>query len=83
MPVAVNCFVLPFADVGDAGVTAMETSSAASTVRVVLPVTEPEVAEMTLVPIAAVVARPLVPVVLLIVAVAIVAEAQVTELVIS
>lgn len=71
-----NCFVVPFADVGDAGVTAIDTSSGGSMVRVVLPETEPDVAEITLVPTATAVARP----VLLIVAFPVVADAQVTEL---
>lgn len=64
---------------GDAGVTAIEASSAVPTVKVVLPEIEPEVAEIELVPTATAVARPL----LLIVAVAVVADAQVTELEIS
>jgi hypothetical protein len=58
VPVAVNCCVRPFATVGLAGVTAMETSVAGCTVSVAFPVTVPEVAEMVVVPIATVVARP-------------------------
>lgn len=61
----------------------METSVTAPTVRVVLPETAPNVAEIELVPTATAVARPLVPPVLLIVAFAGVADAQVTELEIS
>ena len=41
---AVNCCVLPWAIDGFAGVTAIDTNTAAPTVRVVLPVTAPKVA---------------------------------------
>jgi hypothetical protein len=58
VPVAVNCCVRPFATLGLAGVTAMETSAADITVSVVLPVMLPEVAEMVVVPAATAVARP-------------------------
>jgi hypothetical protein len=58
VPVAVNCCESPFATLGLAGVTAMETSAAPCTVSVVLPVTVPEVAEMVVVPTATAVARP-------------------------
>jgi hypothetical protein len=58
VPVAVNCCVSPFAMLGFAGVTAMETSAAAFTVSVVLPVMLPEVAEIVVVPAATAVARP-------------------------
>jgi hypothetical protein len=44
VPVAVNCWVLPLAIDGFAGVTAIDTSVAAVTVNVVLPETVPEVA---------------------------------------
>jgi hypothetical protein len=44
VPVAVNCSVAPFAIEGFAGVTAIDTSVAAVTVRVVEPVIPPETA---------------------------------------
>jgi len=44
VPVAVNCSVAPFAIEGFAGVTAIDTSVAAVTVRVVDPVMAPETA---------------------------------------
>jgi hypothetical protein len=44
VPVAVNCFVVPFAIEGFAGVTAIDTSVAEVTVSVVEPLTPPEVA---------------------------------------
>ena len=71
---AVNCWVLPAATDGFAGVTAIETSVAAVTVRVVEPTTLPEVAEIVVEPIFSVVARP----VAFIVAAAVLEEAQVT-----
>ncbi len=77
VPVAVNCSGIPAATEGSAGVTAMETSAGAVTVRVVEPETEPEVAEINEVPSLSVEAIP----VALMVAVAVVAEAQVTEFV--
>ena len=40
-PVAVNCWVVPLEMEGSAGVTAIEDSTAAITVRVVDPATEP------------------------------------------
>src|SRR6266851_8681541 len=58
VPVAVNCCVLPLAIDGFAGVTAMETSVAAVTVRVVLPETAPEVAGRVVDPLPTAVARP-------------------------
>jgi hypothetical protein len=75
VPVAVNCWVFPFAMEGLAGVTAIDTRVAEPTVSTVEPETEPEVALMTLVPTPAPVARP--PEVM--VAVDIVAEAHVTD----
>jgi hypothetical protein len=44
VPVAVNCSVAPFAIEGFAGVTAIDTSVAAVTVKVVDPVMAPEAA---------------------------------------
>ena len=70
-----NCWVVPLAIDGVAGVTEMETRTAgAVTVSVVIPMTVPLVAEMTVVPTATAVATPAPE----IVAVAGVAEAQVT-----
>lgn len=65
VPVAVNCCVRPFAMVGDAGVTAMEFSTAPVTVRVVLPLTVPSVAVMVDVPWPGVLANPMEPAALL------------------
>ena len=70
--------MVPFAIDGVAGVTAIDTSVAAVTVRVVLPLIAPLVAEMTVVPAATLVARPAEPAAFEMVAVAAVAEAQVT-----
>jgi hypothetical protein len=69
--------------VGFAGVIASETNSAALTVKLVFADTpDPEcVAVMVVLPVATVVARPLVPAVLLIVAVAVEEEDQVTVVV--
>ena len=77
VPVAVNCCVSPLATDGFAGVTAIDTSVAGVTVNKVEPTTDPEVALMVLVPIPTDVARP--PA--MIVAVPVVPEVQVTELV--
>jgi len=77
VPVAVNGSVRPFATLGFAGVTAIDVSAAAVTVSVVLPTTLPEVAEIVVVPTATVVARP--PAAM--VAVAVLDDAQVTEVV--
>jgi hypothetical protein len=77
VPVAVNCCVRPFAIDGFAGVTAIDCSVAAVTVSTVDPLTEPDVALMVLVPTPAPVANP----VLVIVAVAVVPDDQVTDVV--
>src|SRR5204862_65403 len=74
VPVAVNCCFVPLAIDGVAGVTAIETSLAGETVRVVMPTMVPLVAEMTDVPAP----TPGASAVAEIVAVAAVAEAQVT-----
>jgi hypothetical protein len=58
VPVAVNCLLVPTAMVELAGVTASETRVAALAVRVAVPVTEPEVALMVVVPIPTAVVRP-------------------------
>ena len=79
VPVAVSCCVVPRAMLGIGGVTAMETSLAADTVKVIgAEVIPPVAAVMALVPGATEVASPLEPVTLLIVATEIVADAQVT-----
>src|ERR1700735_1146437 len=77
VPVAVNCCFAPALIEGLAGVTAIDTSVAAVTVRVVEPLIAPETALIVLVPVATPVAIP--PVVM--VATPVVAELQVTELV--
>jgi hypothetical protein len=74
VPVAVNCWVNPLATDRLAGVTAIDCSVAALTVRTVDPATLPDVALMDEVPTAKALARP-VP---LIVATPGAAEAQVT-----
>ncbi len=58
VPVAVNCWVVPATREGFAGVTAIETKVAAVTVRVVVPLIEPEVAVMLAVPAPTAVAKP-------------------------
>ena len=79
---ATNCSVRPLAILGFAGVTAMDTSVAAVTVKVTPgDVMLPKVAVMEVVPTAAVLASPFVPAALLIVAVAGVAEFHVTAVV--
>jgi hypothetical protein len=51
VPVAVNCCAIPIEMFAFAGVTTMETTVAEVTVSVAEPVTEPEVAEMDVVPV--------------------------------
>ena len=58
VPVAVNCCLFPAAIVGAAGVTAIETSVAGVTVKVVEPFNGPEVAVIVVVPAATLLARP-------------------------
>jgi hypothetical protein len=81
VPVAVNCFGSPFATNGFAGVTAIDTSVAAVTVNVVLPLTPPNVAVMTDVPVFTDDARPSLPPAFEIVAVPVVPDDQVTAVV--
>src|ERR1700691_6712481 len=78
VPVAVNCCVVPSAIDGAAGVTAMETSVAAVTVRVVDPLMEPVVAVMFAVPSPVLLANPCVGAALPIVATAGVSELHCT-----
>ena len=58
MLVATNCWVLPAATDGLAGVTVMDCSVAAVTVKVVLSLTVSKVAVIWVVPAAKLVARP-------------------------
>ena len=58
VPVAVNCCPVPSGIDGMAGVIAIDTSWAGETVRVVDPSTEPDVAEIVVVPRAALLAIP-------------------------
>jgi hypothetical protein len=57
VPVAVKCCVLPIAIDGFAGVTARDTNVAAVTVRGVLPLIDPEVAVIVVLPCATLVAK--------------------------
>ena len=82
VPVAVNCSVVLRAMLGLVGVTAMDTSVAELTVRVVEPEMLPEVAVIVAVPAATGVTCPLEPAVLLIVATGGAEELQVTDAVI-
>lgn len=65
MPVAVYCWPVPRAMLAFAGVTAMETSCAAPTVKVVLAEIEPMVAVIVVEPTPELVASPCEPVLLL------------------
>ena len=65
-----NCWVVPSAIEGAAGVIAIETSAAAVTVKVVDPLIEPDVALIVAVPWLTVLARPAADPTLLIVATA-------------
>lgn len=77
---ATNCCVMPFAMVGFAGVTPMETSAAGVTVKVTAgETTLPRVAVTEVVPGATAVANPCVPVAMLMVAVAVVEDVHVTS----
>jgi len=58
VPVAVNCLLVPIAMVEFAGVTVSDTNVAVLTVKVAVPVTEPEVALIVVVPVPTAVARP-------------------------
>jgi len=71
------CSVVPNAAEAFAGVTAIEVNDAGFTVRVVEPVTLPEVAVIVVVPVATLVARPA----LLIAATLVADELQITVLV--
>ncbi len=60
VPVAVNCCVVPSAMEGLAGVIAIDSRAAGVTVSVVVPLTAPEVAVMLVLPVATLVASPMV-----------------------
>jgi hypothetical protein len=77
VPVAVNCCVAAIAIAGFAGVTAIDVSVAAVTVRIVEPVTVPDVARIVDVPVPTPFARPAFE----IVATPVVRETHATELV--
>ena len=78
---AINCRVVPTAMLGLVGVTAMDASVAAVTVRVDDPEMSPDVAVMVVVPAVREVAIPFVPVTLLMVALLTSEELQVTDVV--
>lgn len=78
---AVNWIVVPFAAEGEAGVTANETNSAAVTVYDFVPEIEPNVAVIVEDPMATAVAKPSEPDALLMVAIDVLDEAQVTDVV--
>ena len=80
---AVNCLVAPRVVPGLVGVTWIETSVAAVTVREVLPKIDPDVAVITGEPETKASARPFEPAALLIVATPVLFELQVTNAVIS
>ena len=63
VPVAVNCCVSPLATRRVAGVTAIDASTAAVTVSVVVPLTLPEVAVIVVEPVASAEARPVMQIV--------------------
>jgi hypothetical protein len=83
IPVAVNCCEVPAAMLGFVGATWIDTSVAEVTVSVVLPEIVPDIALMTVEPVATAVASPLEPLVLLTVATGIDEELQVTIAVMS
>src|SRR5215813_1479495 len=79
MPVAMNCCVFPCRIEGFAGVTAIDTSVDAVTVRAAEPMTEPDLAEIVAVPMPAVAASPRLPASLLIAATPASEELQITD----
>ena len=81
MPVATNCCFVPCAIDGVVGVTAIDTRVVAVTVSVVMPLTPPLAAVMTVVPAPTPVANPFEPAASDIVAVAAVADVQVADVV--
>jgi hypothetical protein len=79
--VAVNCCIVPLATEGLTGVTVIDVSDAAVTVRVVDPDMLPDIAVIVVDPVATEEADPLDPAALLIVATAISDELQVNAVV--
>ena len=78
---AVNFWAVPLAMLGLVGVIAMDTSTAGVTVRVVAPDTLPDVAMIVVEPVAMAVVDPFEPAALLIVAMVVFDELQVTAVV--
>ena len=78
-PVAVNCSVVPAAIEGFVGVTLIETRAVGVTVRVVEPVMEFKVAAIVVMPGPTLLAKPWLPLALLIVATVVADELQVTD----
>jgi hypothetical protein len=78
VPVAANCRLVPFAMLGFAGITAMETSAAGVTVKTVEPETVPNVAVMVTAPCPIELASPLEPDALLMAATLVSDDPQVT-----
>ena len=83
VPAAVNCCVVPSATEGFVGVAAIDTSTAAVTVKLVLPLIEPELAVIMAEPVPTLVASPCVFTALTIVATVAVSELHCTVLVTS
>ena len=81
VPAALNCSVVPRPMLGLAGRTAIDTSVAAVTVRVVEPEMSPDKAMIVVVPVPTEVALPLLPATLLMVATDGTDELQVTDVV--
>ena len=79
VPVAVNCWFVPFAMLGEVGDTLMDTSVAAVTATVVLPDTFPDIAVMVAEPSATHATSPLEPTSSLTVAAVPFEDRQVTE----
>jgi hypothetical protein len=81
VPVAVNCWVVPLTMLEVAGVTAMDTRVAEVTVSAVVPTTLPDVAVIVDEPAATDVANPLEPAALLMAAIDVADDFQVTDVV--
>jgi hypothetical protein len=76
VPAAVNCCVVPSAIVAVGGSIVIDTSAAGLTTNVAVPFTVPELIPIVVVPVASVLACPIVPAVLLIVATTATVELQ-------
>jgi hypothetical protein len=81
VPVAVNCLVVPSAILGLVGLTAMDTSVAEVTASEVDPDVLPDVAVIVVEPVATEVTNPLEPAALLMAAIVVVDDFQVTDVV--